>query len=208
MSERVFVCVGPNRGCAETLRLLQGHDRFFMFEPLPDAANWLRQQNAHLADIFHVVQAACGDGNYQSKMRVYNKHGVSSSLGTCTQQAREMYPDADLSQQDEIDVQVVNLCEFLEWAGVKQIQTLVTDAQGMDLAILKTMEPYLRRRAVQHVIHEVDGDGFRHYDGLPDNSLSGAVAYMEQFGCYRPSRLPDRNDFNFDLEWRLCDAAG
>jgi hypothetical protein len=118
-----------------------------------------------------------------------------------------MYPQADLSEQAEIEVQVINLCDFLQWAGIQQIQTLVTDAQGMDLAILKTMEPYFRRRAVQRVIHETDADGFRHYDGLPDNSLSGAVAYMEQFGCYRPSRMPDRNDFNFDLEWRLCDAA-
>jgi FkbM family methyltransferase len=207
MSERVFVCVGPNKGCAETLRLLQGHDRFFMFEPLPEAAAYLRQHNTHLSDIFHVVQAACGEATGKAKMRVYNTGGVSSSLGVCTEQARQMYPQADLSEQAEIEVQVINLCEFLQWAGIQQIQTLVTDAQGMDLAILKTMKPYFRRRAVQRVIHETDADGFRHYDGLPDNSLSGSVAYMEQFGCYRPSRMPDRNDFNFDLEWRLCDAA-
>ena len=203
MSERVFVCVGPNRGDAEMLRLLQGHDRFFMFEPLPDAAAYLRQHNAHIADIFHVVEAACGPATCRAKMRRYNTNGVSSSLGVCTEQARELYPQADLSEQGEVEVQVVNLGEFLEWFGIKQIQTLMTDAQGMDLAILKTMEPYFRRRAVQRVIHETDADGFKHYDGLPDNSLSGAVAYMEQFGCYRPSRMPDRNDFNFDMEWRL-----
>jgi hypothetical protein len=80
------------------------------------------------------------------------------------------------------------------------------DAQGMDLAILKTMRPFFERRAVRRVIHEIDVDGFRHYDGLPDNSLSGAVQYMEQFGSYQPYRLPDRNDFNFDLEWRLTEC--
>ena len=202
-TERVFVCVGPNRGCAETLRLLQGHDRFFMFEPLPDAAQWLRDHNSQISDIFHVIEAACGEETCRAKMRVYNEHGVSSSLGTCTEQARQMYPQADLTEQAEIEVQVINLCNFMQHAGVNQIETLVTDAQGMDLAILKTMEPYLRKRAIRRVVHEIDGDGFKHYDGLPDNSLSAAVAYMEQFGCYQPSRLPDRNDFNFDIEWRL-----
>jgi FkbM family methyltransferase len=203
MSERHFVCVGPNRGDPEMLQLLQGHSRFWMFEPLPDAAAWLREKNANIADVFHVIEAACGPATCRAKLRQYNTCGVSSSLGVCTEQARQFYPQADLTEQGEIEVQVINLCEFLEHAGVKQIQTLVTDAQGMDLAILKTMEPYFRRRAVQRVIHETDADGFRHYDGLPDNSLSGAVAYMEQFGCYRPSRMPDRNNFNFDLDWRL-----
>lgn len=206
-TEKVFVCVGPNRGCAETARLLHGHDRFFMFEPLPDAAQWLREQNSHVSDIFHVVEAACGETTSRAKMRIYNEHGASSSLGVCTDQARQMYPQADLTEQAEIEVQVVNLCDFLQWAGVEQIETLVTDAQGMDLAILKTMQPYFERRAIRCVVHETDADGFRHYDGLPDNSLSAAEAYMNQFGCYRPSRLPGRNDFNFDMEWRLANAA-
>lgn len=207
MSQRHFVCVGPNRGGADMMELVQGHNRFWMFEPLPEAAAWLREKNAHAAEVFHVVEAACGETTSRAMLRKYNTGGVSSSLGVCTEQAREMYSQADLSQQGEVEVQVINLCEFLQWAGVHQIQTLVTDAQGMDLAILKTMEPYFRRRAVHRVIHETDADGFRHYDGLPDNSLSGAIAYMEQFECYRPSRMPDRNDFNFDMEWRLCDAA-
>ena len=202
-TERVFVCVGPNRGCSETLRLIQGHDRFFMFEPLPDAAKWLRDHNAELSDVFHVVEAACGVEEGKATMRIYNDYGASSSLGVCTEQARDKYSQADLSERGQIKVDVVNLCNFLTWFGIQQIETLVTDAQGMDLAILKTMEPYLRRRAIRRIVHEIDADGFRHYEGLPDNSLSGAIAYMEQFGCYQPSRLPDRNDFNFDMEWRL-----
>ena len=204
MSERVFVCVGPNRGDLAMLELMQGHDRFYLFEPLPDAADYLRRHNAHLQDIFHVVEAACGDAEGMQTLTVYNHEGVSSSLGVCTDQAREMYPQADLTKKEQLEVQVVNLCGFLEWAGVRQIETLMIDAQGMDLTILKTMRPYLERKAVRRVIHEIDVDGFRHYDGLPDNSLSGAVAYMEQFGGYQPYRLPDRNNFNFDLEWRLA----
>lgn len=206
MNERVFVCVGPNKGDMSMLQIMQGHDRFYMFEPLPEAADYLRRKNAHMTDIFHVVQAACGEADGMRTLTVYNHDGVSSSLGVCTEQARQMYPQADLCQKEQLEVHVVNLCSFLEWAGVKQIETLMIDAQGMDLAILKTMRPFFERRAVRRVIHEIDVDGFRHYDGLPDNSLSGAVQYMEQFGSYQPYRLPDRNDFNFDLEWRLTEC--
>lgn len=203
MSERVFVCVGPNRGDIDMLRQLQGHDRFFMFEPLPEAAEYLRQHNQHISDIFHVVQAACGDVEGKAKLTVYNHDGVSSSLGVCTAQAREMYPQADLEPQRSVEVEVVNLCSFMGWVGVQQIETLMIDAQGMDLAILKTMRPYLERRAIRRIIHEIDVDGFKHYDGLPDNSLAGVMAFMGEVGGYQPTILPERNEFNFDLEWRL-----
>lgn len=204
MTERVFVCVGPNRGDSEMLQLLQGHSRFFMFEPLPSAAQYLREQNAHLAAFFHVVEAACGDVEGKAKLTVYNHNGVSSSLGKCTNQARQMYQGVDLLEQDEVEVDVINLCTFMQLAGVQQIETLLIDAQGMDLAILKTMRPYLERRAIRRIIHECDGYGFRHYDGLPDNSMAGAVEFMEQFECYgSPSFMPHRNEFNFDLLWEL-----
>jgi FkbM family methyltransferase len=203
MNERVFVCVGPNRGDSEMLKLLQGHTRFFMFEPLPEAAAYLRQYNAHLAAFFHVVEAACGDTEGRATLTVYNQNGVSSSLGKCTQQARQMYQGVDLLEQNQIEVDVINLCKFMTMAGVERIETLLIDAQGMDLAVLKTMRPYLERRAIRRIIHEIDGDGFKHYDGLPDNSLAGAMDFMNEVGGYQPRVLPERNGFNFDMEWRL-----
>jgi FkbM family methyltransferase len=203
MNERVFVCVGPNRGDSEMLKLLQGHTRFFMFEPLPEAAAYLRQHNAHLAAFFHVVEAACGDTEGRATLTVYNQNGVSSSLGKCTQQARQMYQGVDLMEQNQIEVDVINLCKFMTMAGVDRIETLLIDAQGMDLAILKTMRAYLERRAIRRIIHEIDGEGFKHYDGLPDNSLAGAMDFMIEVGGYQPRVLPERNGFNFDMEWRL-----
>lgn len=203
MSEKVFVCVGPNCGDREMLQLMRGHTKFYMFEPLPEAAEYLRRHNQNVSDIFHVIQAACGETEGVFPLTVYNDDGVSSSLGKCTAQAQEMYAHADLNAKGTVDVQVINLCSFLQWAGVQQIETLMIDAQGMDLTILKTMQPYFERRAVRRVIHEIDADGFKHYDGLPDNSLSGALAYMGSFGAYESSKVPNRNEFNFDLEWRL-----
>ncbi len=83
------------------------------------------------------------------------------------------------------------------------IETLVIDAQGMDLTIIKTIRPYLERKEIKTLIHEIDCDGFRHYDGLPENNFSAAVAFMESVGGYSMEPVPEIQPVNFDLAWRL-----
>lgn len=201
--EKVFVCVGPNTGDVEMAKLVVGHDRFYFFEPLPEAAAWLREHNKRSADQVHVIEAACGTEDGEAVLTVYNKRGESSSLGKCSKQATEAFSGVDWKEYGQVPVKVVNLCNFMQYVGCEQIETLLIDAQGMDLAILKTMQPYLERRAVRRVIHEIDANGFQHYDGLPDNSIFGAIAFMERIGGYAMRRIPDRNSLNFDLEWNL-----
>lgn len=204
---KIFVCVGPNRGDREMVKLMHGHDLFIMFEPLPEAAAWLRDHNRHAEQWFHVIEAACGEHAGRATLNVYNFDGVSSSLGKCTDQARQLYSGADLSGQHQIEVDVINLREWLDDHQVEHIQTLLIDAQGMDLAILKTIEPYLRERRIDRIVHEIDGDGFRHYDGLPDNSFSAAIEFFDSVGNYEMEEMPDGNSWNFDVSWRLKDVA-
>jgi FkbM family methyltransferase len=201
--EKVFVCVGPNTGDCEMAKLIVGHDSFYFFEPLPEAAAWLREQNKHNAHYVHVVEAACGTEDGEAVLTVYNKRGESSSLGKCSKQATEAFCGVDWQEYRQVPVKVINLCSFMQYVQCGQIETLLIDAQGMDLEILKTMRPYLKRRAIQRVIHEIDADGFRHYDGLPDNSLSAAVEFMQSMGGYEMKRVANRNALNFDIEWTL-----
>ena len=200
---KIFVCVGPNRGDREMAAMMNGHNRFYMFEPLPEAAAWLRENNRQAAQWFHVIEAACGEHAGKATLTVYNANGVSSSLGKCTDQARDRYSAVDLSEQSEIEVDVINLREWLEEHGIDQLETLLIDAQGMDLAILRTLEPYLREQRIRRIIHETDGEGFRHYDGLPDNSLAATVSFFDEIGHYQMATVPARNTWNFDVEWRL-----
>lgn len=203
---KTFVCVGPNRGDREMVKLMYGHDRFYMFEPLPEAAKWLRDSNRHAAQWFHVVEAACGVHSGRATMNIYNTDGVSSSLGVCTEQAKERYSNVNLECQGQIGVDVVNLGDWLAKNGIDRIETLLIDAQGMDLAILGTIRHYLVDRRIKRIVHECDGEGFRHYDGLPDNSLAGSIAFFADVGGYEMVPMANRNDFNFDVEWRLAEA--
>jgi FkbM family methyltransferase len=199
---KTFVCVGPNRGDCKMADMLFGHDQFYFFEPMPDAAAWLRKSNEHAKDLFHVVEAACGEQPGRAKFRCYND-GLSSSLGVCTKQAVEHFTKYDMSLQDEIEVDVINLGEWLDECRIGPIETLMIDAQGMDLTIMKTIRPYLERKEIKTLIHEIDCDGFRHYEGLPDNSFSAAVEFMESVGGYRMDDLPEVHPVNFDVTWRV-----
>lgn len=199
---KVFVCVGPNKGDSHMGVLIMGHDKFYFFEPMPDAAEWLRENNKDNSEWFHVIQAACGDKLGRATMKCYNK-GLSSSLGTCTKQAVDHFAHVDFGLEGEIEVEVVNLGKWLGERNIWDIETLMIDAQGMDLTIMKTINVHLSQGLIKTLIHEIDHDDFRHYDGTPDNTLSSAIKYMESFGCYRMDPLPDPIPMNFDVTWRL-----
>lgn len=198
---KTLVVVGPNRGDEQINELIREHHWVVLFEPLPDVAEFLRECCASESRAV-VVEAACGTTAGVGRMTRYNRDGVSSSLGKCTKQAVEYYGGCDLSDSGEMEVRTVNLYDWLMESGIHEVETLVTDAQGMDLAILKTLEPMLSAGKIASVQCEADGDGFRHYDGLPDNSVAGFMAFMDQFD-YEFSILPGRNDANPDLCWKL-----
>jgi FkbM family methyltransferase len=201
--EKVFVCVGPNTGDTEMIKIAEGHDRFWFFEPLPEAAAWLREANKGSEHYIHIIEAACGEVEGESVLTVYNKRGESSSLGKCSRQAEAVFAGVDWTEHRQIDVKVVNLCKFMEHVKCERIETLMIDAQGMDLAILKTMRPYLEARLVNRIIHEIDADGFNHYVGVPDNSFSSACAFMNEVGGYTLKEMPEVCKMNFDVEWVL-----
>ncbi|MFN9954811.1 MAG: FkbM family methyltransferase, partial [bacterium] len=66
---------------------------------------------------------------------------------------------------------IINLYDFCEQNNIKEIDLLVTDCQGSDYTILKTMEPLLKERKIKNLFCETHRDGFEIYNGL-DNSFS------------------------------------
>lgn len=198
---KTFICIGPNRGDLHMTMLMVNHDRFFMIEPLPDAAQWLRENHVASEETFYVIEAACGEAAGKAMLNIYNTNGVSSSLGVCTQQAREGFAHSDLTCKGQIEVEVINLSDWLVANNIDQVETLLIDAQGMDLTILRTIRPYLEERRIKRIIHECDNTGFRCYDGIPDNSLAGSIEFFEELGNYRMTPLTSSNQLQFDVEW-------
>lgn len=200
---KTCVIVGQNYPDKSLERLSDCYDRIVIFEPLPDAAEALRYAYKDSASIL-VFQAACGDSFGTAKFNRYNIRGLSSSLGTMTGEAMQVYSaHYDLSLQETIEVQVLHVGLILQLIGIVTIDFLLIDAQGMDFTILKTIEPWLSESRVNLIQLEADGDGFRHYDGLPDNSEQAIIEWMRKFPQYElgyiEGRMKEQPDLVFEL---------
>jgi FkbM family methyltransferase len=173
---------------------------------LPDAAAALRQHYKSEPKVI-VIEAACGAGFSVEEFHIYNEAGLSSSLGTMTEEARDKWRQYDLSSQGVIVVNVVDLLEMLRMLGISEADCLVIDAQGMDFTILKTVEWLIAKGSIKYIQLEADGPGFRHYTGTPDNSETAILEWMAQFPHYEAGRLPNRAVHHPDLIFTLTSAG-
>lgn len=198
---KTLVFVGCNSS-DDVVRLARVHHRSYLFEPLPEAAAKLREKVSGIAGA-QVLELACGESAGLNWLNVYNTDGLSSSLGTVTDKACEMFAKANLELQKRIPVSTVNLLDFLRGWNIAEVTTLVIDAQGMDLAILKTLEPMLLDGAIKAIRTEADGVGFQHYEGVPDNSVEQHRKFMDRFSGYQERKVPGTVSFHPDLLWEL-----
>jgi FkbM family methyltransferase len=202
---KTAVIVGQNQPDEVSDGIIALHGRTIIFEPLPEAAKACRERYANQPGVI-VVQAACGKHFDQAELRVYNTDGLSSSLGTMSQKAVDLYSHFDLSEQRMEVVQVVNLGYMLDMLGITSVDCMMIDAQGMDFTILQTIEPMVRDGRIGYLQLEADGNGFKHYHGLPDNSESAIVQWMGRYPRYEASKLDNRMDEQPDLVF-LLDAS-
>lgn len=199
---KTLVWVGSNIG-KDVSDAVEWHDVAILFEPLPEVVAALREQFGsprwrHKCVV--VIPAACWSLAGRFPFNIYmQKNGLASSLGTVTDQAASFYGGEkgyDLQLRAKIEVNCVRLCDYMP----EFVETLIVDAQGADLAILQTVEPWLRQRRICSVIVECDGPEFRHYDGLGDNSESALLDFMRSCGYdgERDNRTLRQNpDWNF-----------
>ena len=200
---KTLVYVGPN--CTKEIAgFVDRHDVSFLFEPLPEAADKLRSMFEHRAGVF-VIQAACGEADGFQTFHRYN-NGLSSSLFEVTPEAQELFSRADLSGDGSMNVMTLHLGNWLDRNSVGFIDTLILDAQGSDLTILRTMGRRLSNGGVGVIRTEADDYGFQHYNG-PDNSLDEQIKFLSPFG-YTPSIVSGTVDFHPDVIWqRVNDAS-
>jgi FkbM family methyltransferase len=67
--------------------------------------------------------------------------GASSSIG----EFNEDWPQraaGSIPMTESVTVQCINICDFLRNEGIEYIDTYISDIQGMDLEVLKTLRPF------------------------------------------------------------------
>jgi FkbM family methyltransferase len=210
--ERVLVYLGAYEG--NSLASLVGKfDRIYAFEANPDTVEKLKQR---FADVQHVtiVWGAVSEEEGWITFNVSSYDGASS-MGNFNADFLKDRTDG-LHMNQSIRVPSINLNKFCQEAKIEQIDLYVSDIQGADLMVLRTMErPYLAKGWIKSIQTETAKDGKHNiYTDLPTNELAAFKKLLEPYhyklaatgwGCLSAGQFDTvPNDWwEFDALWLL-----
>jgi|TARA_B100001939_G_scaffold52335_1_gene41552 FkbM family methyltransferase len=156
-----LVYVGANVG-SSLWSMFDKFDDVYVFEPDPEMFSQLKKRYKQFEWVT-LVNAACANETGKAKFYI-TPNRVSSSMSTVSTTTHPIdHPQMDMR---EIEVDTINLAEYLSDQGVDYIDFYLSDAQGSDLNILKTMQPYIDEKKIDQMYIETHGDGLYLYTDL------------------------------------------
>lgn len=156
-----LVYVGANTGDS-LWHIFNQYDNVYAFEPDPEIFEVLNKKFRQFEWVT-LVNAACGQEKGTAKFYV-TPNRVSSSMSVVSTSTHD--EDHPQRKYREIEVNVINLYEYLIEEGVDYIDYYVSDAQGSDLNILKTITNFVNEKKINQLYIETHGNGLYLYDGL------------------------------------------
>ncbi|MBN2486443.1 MAG: FkbM family methyltransferase [Bacteroidales bacterium] len=151
-----------------------GYEKCFGFEANPERFEKLKKKYGHFKNIsLYNVAVAEYDGEITFHISS-NNNGASSSIGTFKDDWQHVYNGEQVRMVKEITVPCIVLGNFLLKNNVSFIDDYISDIQGMDLAVLKTLKPLIDGKKIGSITCEVAANNKGNvYNNLPDNSESG-----------------------------------
>jgi FkbM family methyltransferase len=102
----------------------------------------------------------------------------------------------------QVTVPTIRLDDLLEQQGVKYLHTLLTDLQGLDLTVLKTVKSWIAQKRIFTVYTEVGKDEFPQiYQDLPSNNRSEFDKLMRGYRVMYELTGPDW--WEGDVRWEI-----
>ncbi|NWH05783.1 FkbM family methyltransferase [Desulfobacter latus] len=166
----VLVFVGMDPG-GEFNILYPGYKICYGFEANPDRFQKLSKKFAQKKNIrlFN-----CAIANYDGEIEFNissNNDGASSSIGTFNE---EWQNNTNVQMVKKIKIPCINLNNFLEKEKITYVDDYISDIQGMDLEVLKSLRPMIEKKQIGNIKCEVTKDIYKNiYSDLPDNSETG-----------------------------------
>ena len=152
--------------------MYNGFEKCYVFEANPDRYKQLQIKYKNYSNIF-LYNLALTDYNGEIKFNISNNNnGASSSIGEFDKNWQEKYGSKKIEMVKTITVPCVNLFSFIKQKNISFIDEYVSDIQGMDLTVLKTIKPLIDNKMVGSITCEVTKDKYV-YSDLSDNSEDG-----------------------------------
>ncbi len=171
--KNVLVYCGAHRGDSCT-QLTHRYKKSYLFEADPELASSLVSLYC-LCPSVQVLNYALSDHDGTIDFHISNCAGGSSSIGQFTEDLIRHRQDAAeplLEMLRTIRVPCLNLIHFVQRENIDAIDSYISDIQGMDLTVLRTLQPLIESRRIGSICCEVTKDEYGNCYDLPDNSLS------------------------------------
>jgi len=170
----VLVYVGLHKG-ESFARIFNRYETCYGFEADPELYARLSRKFRCVAGAkggVHLYNCAVAEHDGEVAFNIFVGGRGCSSIGNLS---RDYYAQsAPPKNIKTITVPSINLGNFLRAQNVQVIDHYISDIQGMDLQVLKTLKPWIDDGRIKNIQCEVSLDTLgKLYDGLPDNSESG-----------------------------------
>lgn len=215
-SKKTLVYLGLNHGVGFR-RMFQDYDQCFGFEPIPSLYEKLKNEFSQYPHV-HIINAAVSTkASNNVEFFITNNHLASSSLFQLKDEWRadRLKNNApDVVIENTIKVRTILLPDFLRENGIDEIDDYVSDIEGMDLAVLKTLEENVVAGRIHRITCEVsrDVEHNRHVCDY-DNSKKGFADFLgEKYELIAEGFMPlqdgvfesiPRNSWAMDCCWAL-----
>lgn len=192
----------------------RGYERCYGFEANPDRFKNLEKKFSKYTNIeLYNVAVAQYDGEITFNIS-NNNNGASSSVGTFSEDWKQQYRGEKIEMVKSITIPCINLNNFCERHNIEFIDDYVSDIQGLDLEVLKTLKPMIDKKLIGSITCEVTKNDKRNiYSDLPDNSENGFAELLNSNyklvakgnGILKDSRfdqIPDEY-WEMDCKWKI-----
>ncbi len=164
----LYIGMDPNG----TFNLMyRGFEKCFGFEANPERFIKLSKKFKNKGNVY-LFNVAVADHDGEVSFNISdNNNGASSSLGHFNQSWED---EKKIKMVKSITIPCINLLNFLTKENINYIDEYVSDIQGMDLAVLKTLTPLIQQKKIGQITCEVTKNEKKNiYTDLPDNSEKG-----------------------------------
>ena len=152
--KKTLIYVGAHHGNSVS-NYISEYEQIYAFEANPRFCQILKQRFAANSNVTIINAAICEKHNTFITFNISKNNGDSSSILTPNVN-NELFSCIQTSEQ--LTVPTINLFNFCQENNIQKIDTYISDLQGYDLIVLKTLEPYIKNGLIDEIQCEVEKD--------------------------------------------------
>ena len=191
--------------------IFRSYEKCFCFEPNPYRYKKLINKYKKYPNV-HIYNVALSNYDGIVKFNISNNNGASSSIGSFDEAWAKKNKNK-IKIIDTIEVECINLYNFCLKNNIDKIDDYISDIQGMDLEVLKTMKPMIMKRKIDTITCEVTRNNKHNvYQDLPDNTENGFYELLNNnyeliangSGLLTDFKFDNiKDDWEFDCKWKV-----